>query len=458
MPDLQPSSQNDFMVERIKVKPVNRKKLLRRTLLTVGLAVLFGLVACFTFLILEPVISNWLYPPEQQGTQMVVFPEDQDEMSPEEMLAENLPVESPSPEPQGGPEEGQNLEGESQEPTLREQVTEILADIPLELRHYKELFSALSAYVNELNHSMVTVTAVTSNIDWLNDVRESRNQCPGLIFSENGMDLLILTKYSAVMSAERLLLTFWEGSQVEARLKQYNGEMDLAVLTVSLEELPQGLRWENGALPMAKFGTSNLRNLAGTPVVALGSPMGTSNSMGMGMITSGGTVLSMTDRNYRLIQTDISGSQNAGGVLFDLQGQVLGIITDNKVGSDMKNMITAYGVSELQKVVEKMANGIPLAYMGIRGVDVPREANQELGVPYGAYVQELEMDSPAMQAGILPGDVITKMDDRVVGNFSSYSTALMQMEPGQTVHVVVMRQAQEGYKEMSFNIELSEVE
>ena len=68
------------------------------------------------------------------------------------------------------------------------------------------------------------------------------------------------------------------------------------------------------------------------------------------------------------------------------------------------------------------------------------------------------MDSPAMQAGILPGDVITKMDDRVVGNFSSYSTALMQMEPGQTVHVVVMRQAQEGYKEMSFNIELSEVE
>lgn len=145
-------------------------------------------------------------------------------------------------------------------------------------------------------------------------------------------------------------------------------------------------------------------------------------------------------------------------MLFDLQGQVLGIITDNKVGSDMKNMITAYGVSELQKVVEKMANGIPLAYMGIRGVDVPREANQELGVPYGAYVQELEMDSPAMQAGILPGDVITKMDDRVVGNFSSYSTALMQMEPGQTVHVVVMRQAQEGYKEMSFNIELSEVE
>lgn len=453
MPDLQPNSQNDFMIEKIKVKPVNKKKLLRRTLLTVGLAVLFGLVACFTFLILEPVISNWLYPPEKPGTQMVVFPEDQHEMSPEEMLAENLPAESPSPEP----EEGQNPEGEPQEPSLREQVEDILEDTTLELRHYRELYGALNVYVNALNRSMVTVTAVTSNIDWLNDVRESRNQCPGLIFSENGLELLVLTEYSSVKSAERLLLSFWDGSQVEARLKQYNGETDLAVLAVSLEDLPQGLKGEDGELPLAEFGTSSLRNLAGTPVVALGSPMGTSNSLGFGMITSGGTVLSMTDRNYRLIQTDISGSQNAGGVLFNLQGQVLGIITDNKAGSDMKNMITAYGISELQKVVEKMSNELPMAYMGIRGVDVPREANQELGVPYGAYVQELEMDSPAMQAGILPGDVVTKMDDRTVGNFSSYSAALMQMEPGARVHVVVMRQAQEGYKEMSFDIELGEV-
>ena len=83
-------SEKKFMIEKIKERPVNKKKLLRRTLITASMAVIFGLVACFTFLVLEPVISNWLYPEEEP--QVVVFPEDQDEMSPEQMLAENMPV------------------------------------------------------------------------------------------------------------------------------------------------------------------------------------------------------------------------------------------------------------------------------------------------------------------------------------------------------------------------------
>ena len=95
MSDREPGNQNEFMIEKIKQRPINRKKLLRRTILTASMAVIFGLIACFTFLVLEPVINNWLYPEEEP--QVVVFPEDQREMSPEEMLAENLPTESPAP-------------------------------------------------------------------------------------------------------------------------------------------------------------------------------------------------------------------------------------------------------------------------------------------------------------------------------------------------------------------------
>ena len=59
------ASEKNFMIEKIKERPVNKKKLLRRTLITASMAVIFGLVACFTFLVLEPVISNWLYPEEE---------------------------------------------------------------------------------------------------------------------------------------------------------------------------------------------------------------------------------------------------------------------------------------------------------------------------------------------------------------------------------------------------------
>ena len=83
-----PTTQSDFLRETIKQKPVNKKKLLRRTLLTVAMAVVFGLVACFTFLVLEPVISNRLYPEEE--AEEVRFPEETatEEMRPEDMLVE----------------------------------------------------------------------------------------------------------------------------------------------------------------------------------------------------------------------------------------------------------------------------------------------------------------------------------------------------------------------------------
>ena len=103
MSDLKQNNQNDFITEKIKVRPVNKKKLIRRTIITISMAIIFGLVACVTFLVLEPVISNWLYPKKEPETQTVRFPEDKEEMSPEEMLAENLPTESPEPTPEPTP-------------------------------------------------------------------------------------------------------------------------------------------------------------------------------------------------------------------------------------------------------------------------------------------------------------------------------------------------------------------
>lgn len=529
MPDLEqkegndfPDEKKEFLIEKIKEKPVNKKKLIRRTIITVSMAVIFGLVACVTFLVLEPVISKWLYPEEKPQIQTVEFPEDKEEMSPEEMLAENLPTESPEPAPTPTPSPTPNPqetdpEGSGEPPEVRldeEQVQDILSQVTFDLDHYKQLYAALYDYGNEINRYIVTVTAVTSNIDWFNSVQERENQCSGVIISENGMELLILTDYTAIKSAEKLLLTFYDQSQMEAQLKQHNEATNLAVLSVPLEGLSdkvkggtggaqtgkdadgsgdqesadaggvEGLGGENSGmpvledqgagsqeaaapgsqpepeeegLPIVKFGYSNTTRLIGTPVIAIGSPMGTSNSISYGMITASNLNVSTPDRNYRVLLTDISGSQNASGALFDLQGRLVGIITNRRIGSDMRNMITAYGITDLQKTIEKMSNAAQIPYLGIRGADVPIEANQELGIPLGAYVEEFDMDSPAMQAGIQRGDVIVAIGERSVTNFMEYSNALMNLEPGETVEVTIMRQAQEEYREMKFEIELGGV-
>ena len=427
--------------EKIKERPVNKKKLLRRTLITASMAVIFGLVACFTFLVLEPVISNWLYPEEEP--QVVVFPEDQDEMSPEQMLTENMQQENQN-------NQSSSVSGEVME---QEQIRELLSGIILDLDNYKQIYNALAQYVAEMNRSMVTVTGVSSGVDWFNNVNESKNQSSGVIIAQNGKQLLILTDYSPVKQADDIIVTFNEGTQADASLKEKDETTGLAVIAVELDTLNEDFLKND--ITIATFGSSNIKDIAGLPVVALGRPMGTNGSLGYGIITSSASESAASDTTYRILQTNIVGSQNAGGVLFNLQGQVIGIITNGKSATDMKNMVCAYGITELKRHIEKMSNGEKFAYLGLKGVDVTEEANSELGVPYGAYIKEVEMDSPAMLAGIQQGDVITGFGERVIISFDEYTNSLLSMKPGDSVELTIMRQSQQEYKEMKFDITLT---
>lgn len=446
MQDTEQNFQNEFMIEKMKERPVNKKKLLRRTIITASMAVIFGLIACFTFLVLEPVISNWLYPEEKP--QLVVFPEDQEEMSPEEMLAENMEQEQQQLQQQ------QEQENAVQGPVSldEEQIQEILSGVKFHFEHYKQMYNVLSDYALKLDQYMVDVSGITSNIDWFNNIQESENQASGVIIAENGKELLILVDYTPLEAAESLRLTFAGGIKANATLKEKDDYTNLAVLAVEMDDLDKEFLKKVRVVPL---GSSNLLKIVGEPVVAVGSPMGTVGSLGYGIITSS-TAISETDANYKVLQTDITGSKNAGGMLFNLQGQLVGIITNDQGSLDMKNMITAYGITELKKCVEKMANGEKRAYMGIYGVNVTDEAHTELNVPYGAYITEVEMDSPAMLAGIQLGDVLVAMQGEEITAYREYAKVIGDFAPGDTVELTIMRQVQEEYKEMVFEVVLKE--
>ena len=473
MPDKEQNkqnSQNDFMIEKIKTRPINRRKLIRRTIITVVMAVIFGTVACVTFLILEPVISNRLHPEEEPQVQPVTFPEDQEEMSPEDMLAENIPLESPSPAPPSASMSPELPPEETESTLTEEQLHEILAGMKLDVEDYTQLYNILleliyedelsedgSSYRAALSQYIVTIRGVTSNIDWFEDIQESSNQASGVIVADNGVELLILVDYASLERAENLVLDLGGGAyRIDVGLKGVDKNTNLAIVAVEKDELPTEYL-EIGGLTVAPLGSSIGSRLVGTPVIALGSPLGVSGSIGFGMITSADTQLTGPDRNYRLLLTDISGSRNAEGVLFNLNGQVIGIITDNHLDNGMENMINAYGITELRRIIEKLSNNNTFAYMGITGTDVPQYVHNELGVPYGAYVTRVERDSPAMLAGIQVGDVITAMNGGSIMSFSSYCSQLMRLEPGQPVQLTVRRQSQGEYREMNFSIEAGEL-
>lgn len=124
----------------------------------------------------------------------------------------------------------------------------------------------------------------------------------------------------------------------------------------------------------------------------------------------------------------------------------------------MRNVISAYGISDLKQIISRLTKGDRIPYLGIIGGDVPKEANEQSGVPFGAYVREVEMDSPAMLVGIQSGDVIIGADGQSVAKMSDYSSYLLKLNPEDTVTLQIMRQSQGEYKEITFEITVGEVD
>ena len=138
------------------------------------------------------------------------------------------------------------------------------------------------------------------------------------------------------------------------------------------------------------------------------------------------------------------------GFLFNYNGQVIGIIAPDQKKSEVSGLLWAYGISELKNRISAMAGGRPYIYVGIIGTYVTSDANAELGVPYGAYVLRTDMDSPAMLAGIRTGDVIVKLGDTQITNYSDYVTTLQTYNVGDKVTAVVMRKSQQEYVELEY--------
>ncbi len=427
---------SDFMSERIKERPVNKKKLLRRTIITASMAVIFGLIACFTFLVLEPVFTNWLYPEEEP--KLIELPDITDEMLPEDMLTE----------------EDAQPETESAVRLEEEQIEQILSGVELDLEDYKGIYDSLANLAKEAERSLVTVTSVTSDVDWFNNTYENKGVTSGLIITDNGRELLILADRAVIENGETLQVTFIDGTQAEAELKQSDANTGFAIVTVALSDIDYTTKEQ---IAYASLGNSMSKALVGSPVIAVGNPMGTSGSVSYGVITSVGNPIYMKDANYALLTTDMYGSQKASGILVNLRGQVIGILNNNYNSSDTKNLVSAIGITELKKIIEKLSNGREISYLGINGTDVPEEAKEQLGVPQGAYVTSIVLDSPAMDYGIQSGDVITNMNGIEIKGFTDFTNALMNWEPGTTVTITVQRQSAGEYQPMVLEAELGKL-
>lgn len=393
------------------------------------MAVIFGVLACITFLVLEPVFSNILHPEEEP--ELVEIPMDTDEILPEDMIFED--------------------EEEEQEPQI--QIIERSKDVD-PITQYRDQYNNLYKVADSVQKSLVKITSVNQDVDWFDNAYENKNSSSGLYITDNGKELLFLCRTESIKDAEQINVTLSDGTVAEGTIKASDFNIGMSIVAVPMEGLSDSTK--DNMVPAA-LANSRVATILATPVIAIGRPYGADNSVGYGMLTSKGSYIYMTDQNYEMLTTDIYGSSDATGIIVNLKGEVLGIIDQSHNSSDMKNIISAIGISDIKRSIERMSNGRTRAFLGINGADVTAEANEQSGVPIGAYVTGIIMDSPAMNAGIQSGDVIVRIDDKEIRSFSNYTEYMESSTPDTTVNVVIMRQSGEEYRELTLEVTLKEM-
>jgi serine protease Do len=132
----------------------------------------------------------------------------------------------------------------------------------------------------------------------------------------------------------------------------------------------------------------------------------------------------------------------------------LGVLSNDYNPADIKNLLTAVGISDLKKKIEKMSNADDIPIFGVKGTEVTQQAHTYNNIPYGAYVTSVKLNSPAMKAGIQAGDVIIKMDEKEIDSMLTFSYYLNQMKGGEQTSIIIMRQSQGIYKESTLKITL----
>lgn len=414
-----------FMKEKIKAKPINKKKLLLKVAGTVVLAVLFGVVASFTFVITSP-IAEKKYGEKEEIPSVTIPRDDEAEQNP---APETTPTPTPVP---------------SNPPAVIQQT------VGIEVDDYRKLYNKLYEVAVGLDKSLVTVTAVSNNVDWFNVPYTNQGKGSGIIVAENGIEYMILTDERVLEGAEQIMVTFADDAQVEATVKKIDHNTEMAILSVRMDTLEEDTR---NAVEVAVLGNS-FQVRKGTPVIAVGSPLGYPDSMSIGMVTSAGNQIATWDANYTLFTTDILGNTEGSGVLINLDGDVIGVITQESNDNSSENVVTAYSISELKSVIEHLSNGLDLAYMGIKGTPVTDEKAEDDGMPQGIYIVETALDSPAMNIGIQNGDILVKLGTEEVRDMKDVQNVLLNLSPNQLVTAVVMRPGKDGYKELTYQVTL----
>lgn len=427
--------ENEYTFIQETIRPKKRTKV-KRFAFNICLAVVFGLVSCIVFCLAFPLCSR-IFGIDRELISFQTEGGDKVTISPSPSIS---PTIAPTPEPTKKPDHNP---------------TTVIQKVPANIEDYIAIYGELDTLVQSVNKSVVTITSVKSKLDVFSNPSEKTDQTSGMIIANNSKELLILADSNRVQSSNSLKVTFVQGQTVDATLYNVENELGLAIVSVDVKDIKEEIL---NSIEVVKLGESSGLEI-GRPVIAVGNPNGYMYSVQYGFVSNAVNPAYYTDGKISLINTTIPYNSKGEGFLVDLSGQVIGVITNQEEfkGSLNKSINTCIGISEIKGVIERLVNQSARMYFGVVANDITTEVGKKLGVTEGVYVMEVRQDSPAYNAGLKKGDIITALNKTTIGTVSTLNAFISTKKEKDTIDVHVIRIANDEKKEMTVPVDLIEV-
>lgn len=406
--EMNETPEYSFLQEVIKDEVGGTGKRKKRILRKIGVGIFIGLVACFTFSVFKP----WVESRMSGNPDEVMIPRDT------KQTAENEADRS-----------GKDGNGQKKD-------------------NYSKSVKSLSDVAKKGKRSVVSLLVLTGATIGNKEFVSESQSVSGVLIADNGQELLILGPTMEVGETQQIQATFCDGKKYRVTEKKSDANLELTIYAVKESQLEEKTA---KSIRLAALGSS-YEVKKGDTTVLLGMLFGQGDAVGYGVLRSSTEKAERADGTYHILGAELAGFTGGSGIMFNRQGEVIGIICD-AAGEDAKEeLMHAYAISDIKDVMQFLANGESVPYIGIHATDVSENIAEDRRIPRGIYVDKVEADSPAMRAGIQSGDVLTAIGGTDIENFEQYHELLMEEKEG--THLLIKgyrRGAKDQYVAVHFN-------
>ena len=325
----------------------------------------------------------------------------------------------------------------------------------------------ITGTVNSVMPAMVSIinnyTDMSINMWGQTYTRPSVSSGSGIIVGETEEELLIATNNHVVASADKLEITFIDGSTAEAVIKGTDEDMDLAVIAVPVSKLSDETK---AAIAVAVLGDSDNLQL-GEPVIAIGNALGYGQSVTDGIISAlNREIETENGATGTFIQTNAAiNPGNSGGALLNIRGEVIGINSNKIGGSVIEGMGYAIPISAARPILAELMeretrteklDEDEIGYIGITMQTISSDIASVYGWPKGVCVIEIAEGSPADKSDLLKGDIIVKFNGQRISLATDLQSVLQYYRAGETVTLTVKRLINGEYEDVDVELTLGE--